>query len=166
MNLKKFEIVSNTTPLIALSSINQLELLPKLFDSIIIAEAVRDEVNADGLVKVPDPKELAWINIRENILDIKERLLFELDEGEKQTILAAIELVNNSRDCLILIDERKGRRIATSLGFRIKGTLGILAEAKRKGLIDHFKTFALQLLDNHLYYDLRLIDAISREVDN
>jgi hypothetical protein len=165
MNLKRFEVVSNTTPLIALSSINQLELIPKLFNTITIAKAVQDEINADGFIKVPDPDKLSWVTIQPKINDIRERLLFELDEGEKQTILTAIELSNQQKNCLILIDERKGRRIATSLGFRIKGTLGILAEAKNKGLINNFKTFAFQLLDNHLYYDLKLIDAISNEVD-
>lgn len=165
MNLKNYKVVSNTTPFIALSSINQLELLPKLFDRILIAEAVREEINADGLIKVPDPETLAWVNIQDNISDIRQRLIFELDEGEKQTILTALEAKNRGEECLILIDERKGRRIATTLGFKIKGTLGILAEARKKGLIDHFKTLALKLLDNHLYYDLRLIDSISMEVD-
>jgi predicted nucleic acid-binding protein len=44
------------------------------------------------------------------------------------------------------IDERKGRKIASSKGLRIKGTLGILADAKRRGLIDDFKTNAYRLL--------------------
>jgi predicted nucleic acid-binding protein len=48
---------------------------------------------------------------------------------------------------------------------RIKGTLGILAEAKRRKLIDDYKSFALKLLENNLYYDLRLIKAISLVVD-
>ena len=74
MNSKKFNVVSNTTPFIALSSINQLRLLPKLFNRVTIAEAVKEEINADGLIKVPDPKELDWVNVKPNISDIRERL--------------------------------------------------------------------------------------------
>jgi predicted nucleic acid-binding protein len=35
----------------------------------------------------------------------------------------------------ILIDERDGRRIAMDLGFTVTGLLGVLAAAKKQGLI-------------------------------
>jgi predicted nucleic acid-binding protein len=46
MNSKKYKVISNTTPIIALASIKKLELIPKLFKEIIIDEAVRDEIKA------------------------------------------------------------------------------------------------------------------------
>jgi predicted nucleic acid-binding protein len=166
MNLKKYNVFSNTTPIIALASIGRLELLPTFFKEITIAEAVKDEINAGGKVEVPNPDTIEWIKIKKNITDIKEKLLFDLDEGEKQSILIAIDTEEKGdHENLLLIDERKGRKIATSLGVKIKGTLGILAEAKRRGLIDNFKKYALKLLENNLYYDLELIDAISQAVD-
>jgi len=165
MNSKKYNVISNTTPIIALASIEKLELLPILFKEIIIAEAVRDEINAGGRIKVPSPEKIEWIKIRKNVTGIKEKLLLDLDEGEKQTILLAENIDNVTDQSLLLIDERKGRKIASSKGLRIKGTLGILADAKRRGLIDDFKSYAFRLLENNLYYDLRLIEAISREVD-
>lgn len=165
MNSKKYNVISNTTPIIALASIEKLELIPKLFKEISIAEAVRDEIKAGGRIKVPSPEKIEWIKIRKNVIGIKDELLLDLDEGEKQTILMGIDTDASARECLLLIDERKGRKIANSKGLRIKGTLGILADAKRRGLIDDFKTNAQRLLDNNLYYDLKLIEAISREVD-
>jgi predicted nucleic acid-binding protein len=161
MNLKKYKVISNTTPLIALASIRKLELLPLLFNEIIISVTVRDEINAGGRIKVPSPEKIHWIKIKENIIEKKEKLLIDLDEGERQAILLAM----NTETCLLLIDERKGRKIANTKGLNIKGTLGILADAKRKYLIDDFKSYALNLLENNLFYDLRLIEAISREVD-
>jgi len=161
----KYKVISNTTPIIALASIGKLELIPKLFKRIIISEAVRDEINAGGMIKVPSPEKIEWIKIRKNVTGIKDKLLLDLDEGEKQTILIGIDTNASTGDCLLLIDERKGRKIANSKGLRIKGTLGILADAKRRGLIDGFKTNAYRLLENNLYYDLKLIEAISREVD-
>ena len=165
MNSKKFNVISNTTPIIALASIDKLELLPEIFKEITIPEAVRDEIMAGGRIKVPPVETIEWIKIEKNITDIKERLLLGLDDGEKQTILMGMITNNVNNECLLLIDERKGRKIATSRGLRIKGTLGILAEAKRRKLIDDFKSFALKLLENNLYYDLRLIKAISLVVD-
>jgi len=165
MSLKKYNVISNTTPIIALASIGKLELIPKLFKEISIAEAVRDEIKTGGKIKVPSPEKIGWIKIKQNVTGIKDKLLLDLDEGEKQTIRIGIDTDASASECLLLIDERKGRKIATSKGLRIKGTLGILADAKRKGLIEDFKTNALRLLENNLYYDLRLIEAISQEVD-
>lgn len=165
MSSGKYNVISNTTPLIALASINKLELLPILFKKVTIAEIVRDEINYGGKIKIPSPETIEWIEINKNIKDIKEKLLFDLDEGEKQTILIALEANDVNNENLLLIDERKGRKIATSLGIRIKGTLGVLADAKKRGLIDNFKNYAFKLLKNNLYYDLKLIESISVEVD-
>lgn len=162
MNSKKYRVISNTTPLIALSSINKLELLHLLYGEINIAEAVKDEINAGGTIEVDNPEFIDWIKIHDNIYDIREKLLFELDEGEKQTILVALDYQN---DPLLLIDERKGRKIASNLGLKIKGTLGILADAKKRGMIDSFKKYAEMLIQNNLYYDRRLIEEISQKVD-
>jgi len=40
---------------------------------------------------------------------------------------------------LILVDERLGRQVAMALGLRVTGLLGVLAEAKRAGLIERVK---------------------------
>lgn len=159
------KVISNTTPIIVLTSIAKLDLLPELFKEISIAESVCGEIICGGTVKVPHPGNIEWINIKKDVKDIKERLLFQLDEGEKQTILIALESNDDAVRQLLLMDERKGRKTAASLGLRVKGTLGVLADAKKVGLIDCFKKYAMQLLENNLYYDLRLINAISDQVD-
>ena len=40
---------------------------------------------------------------------------------------------------LIIMDDFKARKIAEGLGLNITGTLGVLIEAKRKGLITNLK---------------------------
>lgn len=164
MNSKNYNTISNTTPIIALASIGKLNLLHEIFEKIIICESVRKEIEFGGKIYIPSVNTLEWITVNTDITINNQNLILDLDEGEKQTILIAIEMFNPN-ECLLLIDERKGRRIAESFGLKIKGTLGILAEAKRKNLIDNFKKYAMELLSNHLYYDPKLIDAISREVD-
>lgn len=55
--------------------------------------------------------------------------------GEAESILLAQEM--NAE--IILIDEKKGRRIAKELGFNVIGLVGILIQAKKMGLISELK---------------------------
>ncbi|CCI21527.1 conserved hypothetical protein [Microcystis aeruginosa PCC 9808] len=64
-----------------------------------------------------------------------EALADELDKGEAEAIALALELGADQ----VLIDERRGRRIAARLNLRYTGILGILVEAKNRGLISEVK---------------------------
>jgi uncharacterized protein len=66
---------------------------------------------------------------------IVEALSNELDIGEAEAIALAVEIQANQ----ILIDERRGRLVATRLNLRYLGVLGILVEAKSQGLIAEVK---------------------------
>jgi len=61
----------------------------------------------------------------------KHKLLYQLDYGERNVILNALKLKAD----LVLIDDRIARNIAEYMGLNVKGTLGVLVDAKRKGLI-------------------------------
>lgn len=60
-----------------------------------------------------------------------DRLLRDLDQGEAE----AIALILEKRGDLLLIDERRGRRVAQREGVRVIGLLGVLLEAKRRRII-------------------------------
>jgi len=62
-----------------------------------------------------------------------------LDPGEAEAIVLAIE----RRADLLLVDERRGRQAAAAAGLKVTGLLGVVAQAKRAGLID----FAKPVLD-------------------
>lgn len=72
-----------------------------------------------------------------------QELSSEIDVGEAEAIVLAFE----KRADLLLVDERRGRQTAARLGLRVTGLLGVLAEAKHRGLVERVKP----LLD-----DLRL----------
>ncbi|MCF8450371.1 MAG: DUF3368 domain-containing protein [Taibaiella sp.] len=72
---------------------------------------------------------------------IKEVIEASLDIGEASAIALAIEL----RDCLLVIDDLKGRKIAHHLGISITGTLGVLIEAKQAGVIPSVKEVLLKI---------------------
>jgi predicted nucleic acid-binding protein len=151
------KVICNTTPFIALSSIDQMGLLKEIYSSVITPTAVIEEVSAGGAIRVPDLASLEWIEVVPNVVTVENRILFQLDYGERQVILNALELKAN----LVLIDDRNARNIAEYLGLQVKGTLGILVEAKRRGLILSFKEAALKMKEQGIHFSEQLINEIS-----
>ncbi len=127
-------VVSDTSPLRALSAIGRLDLIPALFGEAFLPPAVMQEL----LVPVPDlplfvAEDIPFLVMRRP-LDVQRvsELHLRLNSGEAEAISLALEL----RADAILIDERLGRREAEKLGLRAIGVLGILADAKQRGLIE------------------------------
>ena len=58
-----------------------------------------------------------------------------LDPGEAEAIVLAIERQAD----LLLVDERRGRQAEAAAGLKVTGLLGVVAQAKRAGLIDFAK---------------------------
>ena len=151
------KVFSNTTPLIALAAINQLELLPRLFDQIYLTDEVMGECAAGGRIFVPNLHELSWVINTTFRQSIAPHILLELDLGEKSTILAAQE---HHAD-LVLIDEKLGRNVAEYLGLRVSGTLGILLKAKRENLIPSFMQAANSMREHGIFFQPKLIERLA-----
>lgn len=111
-------IISDTSCLILLDKIGELDLLHKLFGTIITTGTVAAEFGK----QLPE-----WIKIKQPT-DFHYQTIIEasLDKGEASAIALAVEL----EDCLLIIDELKGRKFAYQLGIKITGTLGIIVDAK------------------------------------
>lgn len=118
-------ILSDTSCLILLDRIGELELLHKLFKSICVTPEIADEFKE----KLPE-----WVKIEEaNNKTYQKILEASLDKGEASAIAFAIE----HPDCLLIIDDFKGRKYAEQLGIQITGTLGVIIQAK---LMGHLKS--------------------------
>ncbi len=128
-------IIADASCLIVLQNIQDLWLLQKLFGEVFITQEVEEEFGLD----LPE-----WIKIKaiQNETQ-KNSLSLILDKGEASSIALSLEIA----DSLLIIDEKKGRRIAQELGLKIIGTLGIILRAKEKGLIDSVKN-VLEKLEN------------------
>jgi len=83
-------VFSNTTPLIALSSVNLLHLLPSIFGSIMVASSVHEECSEGGKIFVPDLATLPWVTVQTVQPNKQLPSLFELDRGERDTLLLAL----------------------------------------------------------------------------
>jgi predicted nucleic acid-binding protein len=112
-------IISDTSCLILLDKIGELEILNKLFGTIITTSEVAEEFGQ----ALP-----SWFEIMATIEA-------SLDKGEASAIALAMEL----DDCLLIIDDLKGRKFAQQLGLTIIGTIGIIVDAKLTGVISSVK---------------------------
>ena len=139
-------VVSNTSPIVYLSAIGQLDLLQKLYGQILIPVAVFNEIinvgNTDESATIVPS--LRWVQTRQ-IADqaFASTLYSEIDLGESEAIALAVEL-NADR---LLIDERLGRTIALRFGLQVIGVLGVLIAAKRRALISNVRPFLDQLIE-------------------
>jgi predicted nucleic acid-binding protein len=140
------KIVSNASPLISLARIGQLEILQRLYGELTIPEAVWREVVVEGAGQ-PGAKEVetaSWIQVQPATnRDLVQALRQELDAGEAEAIALALEV----EAALLLMDEHLGREMALHMKVRCIGLIGILVEAKHKGLVDHIRPLVDTLQD-------------------
>ncbi|MBD2092915.1 DUF3368 domain-containing protein [Microcoleus sp. FACHB-1515] len=134
-------VVSDTSPLCYLLLINQINLLPRLYDRVIIPQTVRDELTNDRsphLIKqwIETPPD--WLEIQTVTVE-PDAVLEELDPGERQAIL----LVEQLNADLLLVDERQAREVARSRNIKVVGVLGILEAAANLEIADFPQAIAL-----------------------
>lgn len=150
-------VVSNTSPIINLAAIGQSNLLYQLYEKIIIPKVVNQEIAivGSGQLGVKDVSKLDWITTQQvSNQALVKALQIELDKGEAEAIALTVELKAD----LLLIDERLGRSVASRFDLKFIGILGLLIEAKHKGLIqkvepilDDLKTKAGFWINQSLY---------------
>lgn len=132
-------VVSDTSPICYLLLINQIDILPTLYNSVTIPQAVADELRASEsplVVKhwIAQPPD--WLQIQ-SIETPQWVELGKLDPGEREAILLAEEL----KAIFVILDDKAARQIATERGLKIIGLLGILKDAAQSDLLDLKTTF-------------------------
>jgi uncharacterized protein len=129
-------VVSDTSPITALLAVGMEDLLKKLFDEVIIPEAVRDELMREHAV-LP-----VWLRV-EPVQQQDEALRFAqlVDRGGAE----AIELAKELHADRLLIDERKGRRLAELEGVPVIELVGVVLLARRKQMISSARGLLLRL---------------------
>lgn len=122
-------VVADTSPVLHLARIGRLDLIPAAVGRVVVPRTVWSElVHPDTRAEVVDALQAArWIELA----DDPHPQDLGLDPGETAAILLAEAIAADA----ILIDERRGRAVATSRGIAVIGTLGILAGARRSGAL-------------------------------
>ena len=116
-------IIADSSCLILLDKIEELELLKKLFGMVIITSIIAEEFGTPlpEWISIKDPENKNYQNILE----------LSVDRGEASAIALAVE----QSDCLLILDDQKARRLAAELNLKYTGTIALLVEAKSKGYI-------------------------------
>jgi predicted nucleic acid-binding protein len=130
-------VVSDTSPLTALLTVGEASILPELFGEVLVPEAVRNELLRTHLTL---PAWLKVAGVKDPIQAAKYAQTVDLGEAQ------AIELARELHADRLLIDERRGRRLAVAEGVPVIGLLGVVLLAKRETLIPSAR-FLLQRLD-------------------
>jgi len=129
-------VVSDTSPFTALLTVGEERLLPQLFEQVVISLAVRNELQRTH-PRLPD-----WLRVV-SVQDAAQvgKFCQLVDVGEAEAIELALELHADR----VLMDERKGRKLALQEGVAVIGLLGVVLLAKRKDLIPSARTLLLRM---------------------
>ncbi len=150
-------IVSDTTTLIILEKQHRLSLLCDLFDQVLIPETVYQELLA-GLNNCEDVLDSSCMVIKSAKPSKRfSNLLILLDAGKAEAIELALQ-----QQCPLIIDEKKGRKIAQQMGLKITGLAGLLILAVQKDvlLVDDAKILLEQAIQDGYRLSLSLYQQV------
>lgn len=157
--MKIFRVIADSSTLIGLAQINQLELLEKIFLEVYIPESVYDEVVIKGKNEVgSEETERAikdgWI-VKKAAADriAVQALSSTLGEGESEVIILYKELELD----YALIDEKTARGMAELMDVDVMGVIGIIdlaiemgSDINKRKLVDRLKKKGFRI-SNRLY---------------
>ncbi len=125
-------VVVNASPLITLFRSGQADLLPRLFDRIVIPEGVWQEWwSQDRTMPLPASWALSRGRSREPVVASPRVEIWNLGAGE--TAVLSYALAHSGLRAVI--DDAEARRCARTLDIPLLGTGGVLLLAKRRGLL-------------------------------
>jgi predicted nucleic acid-binding protein len=141
-------VVSDTSPITNLIKLNKLNLLLQLYKIVLIPEQVYEELIAvSGFKNILELNE--WIVVKTiSDQDSFFKLKQKVDYGEA----AAIILAKESGADLLLMDDLSGRIEARKEGLKIIGLIGVLIQAKQKGLIQNLKDVLVELMSEEIRF--------------
>lgn len=148
-------VVSDSSALITLASAGELNLLRDLFEEVLIPEGVWDEVVQWGRAGAEAVTGAGWIRtVPAPDTAFLMALRADVDPGEAEAMALAQEIQAD----ILLLDERRARKLALSMGFPVVGVVGVLLRAHQEGflpllrpVLDRMKTASGFRISTKLY---------------
>jgi predicted nucleic acid-binding protein len=143
------QAIVDTSVLIALEKINTIDVLCKIYSSIILPEAVISEfgpppIDCYSVEKVKSPM------VRLLVRDLN------LGKGEAESIALA-----SDQGIPIILDDLKARKVAETLGLIVTGTIGVLLKAENLTLIKSAYDKTIELRNKGFYVSDKLLEDLS-----
>ena len=146
-------IISDTSCLIILTKIGELDLLRQLYKTVTITQDVLLEYGEH----LPD-----WIEVQQAKDHYRQQLLeMQVDKGEASTIALALETSEN----IIILDDWKARKLADRLGLSVTGTLGVIIKAKNNGIIQSIKPYLDKIRETNFRFSEELEQIALKEAN-
>ena len=150
-------IIGDSSALIALATIDKLDLLEKLFNKVYVPEAVFNEVSSNN-----KPQSLKLKNfLQDKVIKIESNILnVGLGQGE----LEAMALYKQINADFLLIDDLRAKKFAKLNNIYTIGSLGVMILAKEKGYVDSIRDDLKKLKLSSVFISSKLIDKVLKEV--
>jgi len=144
-------IITDTSCLVLLEKIDELNILQKLFNTICITDIIAEEFGSELPV---------WIQKKE-VKDKKYQQILEttVDPGETSAIALALQIHGK-----LILDDMKARRLASELSIDFTGTLGVLVEAKKSGYISLLRDVLYRIKKTNFYMSNKLEEKLLNSV--
>ncbi len=153
--------ISNTSPLLYLHLVRQLDLFPQLYGTVFVPPAVEAELQAGAErgVDVPQIKVLHWLQVMPLASVTSIPMVMDLGRGEAEVIALGLENPNSR----LILDDTLGRRIARFQGLQFTGTVGVVVKAKQTGLVSAVSPIISALQEAGLWLSESLVAEVLRQ---
>lgn len=144
-------IIADTSCLILLFKIEELDLLRHLYGKVFITQ----DVAIEFMQPLPD-----WIEVIHDVDNQYQILLeMEIDKGEASSIALALKM----EKATLILDDIKARKVADKLGLTYTGTLGVIVKSKLTGIIASVNPIIAKIKNTNFRLSDRLIEETLRE---
>lgn len=116
-------VIADTSCLIVLTKIGELDVLRRLYGNVLTTPVVAAEFGR------PLPEWLRLESARDRRQE--QKLAEQLDAGESSAIALGLEKPGST----VILDDYKARQVADQLGVQLTGTLGMLTKATKAGVV-------------------------------
>jgi predicted nucleic acid-binding protein len=149
-------LVADASALIALATCDSLFLLEAIFGNVLVPEAVLSEVTT--IDKPQSARLQTYLHGKVRSVDMQRFIYLDAfaDAGETQAMLLYKEVGAD----YLLIDDKRGRKVAKINQIKTVGTLGVLLQAKRAGFIPCIAPLIDQISASPVYMSEGLIQIV------
>jgi predicted nucleic acid-binding protein len=154
--------VINASPLIFLSRAKQMDILRHVAAKFLVPGPVADEIRKKGPkdITLQTLDKTSWLEIVPAPVIPEDILVWGLGSGES----SVLALAHGSLDREIIMDDLAGRRCAASLNIPVRGTLGIVLLAKKRGIIPKARPVIEGLIQSGMYLSVTVVDEALKRV--